>query len=200
MKDLRENQDLKLVPFYTENQGKENSYTLCVDANTHDIYRVKDKEVNTSRYLLIFMLVLVLTRIFSIEILPLDNIFTFVVVSFLIFIISLTFGHSMRTKMFDNIQKIILTEPEWKKYLGKSRHFYLRQVIFATVLLILSISCFIMLYIFPTKWWFFGGIASSILTGTQISLLSKTRYLLYKNKLNITVNDGGEGIGDITHR
>src|SRR5699024_1488748 len=146
MNDLKEKQDLKLVPFYTENQGKENSYTLCVDAKTNDIYKVKDKEVNTSKFLLIFMLVLVLTRLFSIELLPLHNIFIFAVINLLIFIISLTFGHSMRTKMFDNIQKVILTESEWKKYLDKSRHFYLRQVIFATVLLILFISCLIILY------------------------------------------------------
>jgi len=63
MNNLKDNTQLKLIPFLTENPGKEDSYTLCIDANTNDLYKAEDKEVNTSSFLLIFFLVLVFTRV-----------------------------------------------------------------------------------------------------------------------------------------
>ena len=200
MNNLKDNTQLKLIPFLTENPGKEDSYTLCIDANINDIYKAEDKEVNTSSFLLIFFLVLVFTRLFSIEFLPMNNLYTFLLMCLIFSVISMILGYNMRGKMFTNINKFNLEESEWEYYLKESKRFYPRQAIFAMLLLILTVVCFVLLYIFPSKWWFFGGIMMSILAGSQLTLLSKTRYLLYKNQLDVNLNDGGKYNENLTYR
>jgi len=46
---------------------------------------------------------------------------------------------------------------------------------------------------------FFIGIISSILAGAGITSFSKTKYLLYKDKLDINLNNGGEEDEDIIY-
>lgn len=192
MNGLQNNENLRLVPFYTENPGRENSYTLYLDAKTKEVFRAEGKKINASKFTFGFLVFFAFTRLFSVKILPFDNIFAFVIICLFIFILGLMLGYYLGIKMIDNIQKVTLSKEEWERYLSKGNDFYLRQIISSFILIILSVACFFFLYIFPSKWWFFGGIVLSVLAGTLSLALSKTRYDLYKNKIDITFNDGKE--------
>lgn len=189
---MQNNVNPKLVPFYTENPGGKNSYTLYFDPNTHEVFKAEDKKVGASRFTFIFLAFYVFARSFSIEIIPFDNVIVYSIICLLIFLLALMLGYYLRTKLLDNIKKVTLSPEEWERYLNKGNHFYLRQIIFTISLIILSAACFVFLYIFPSKWWLFGGIGLGIVAGTFLIILSKTKYKLYKNKIDINFNDGRE--------
>lgn len=122
------------------------------------------------------------------EYIPLDSLVVYTNMSMLLFGICLFCGNIMREKGIKNVRPANLSQEEWERYREKGRRFYLRQVLLVCLMFILSIACFICLYIYPSKWWLVGAILSSIVTGSLLPFLSKTRYLLYKNKLDVQLN------------
>lgn len=165
MIDLQKNANLKLIPFYTDNPGSKNSYTLYIDANKKDIYKVESKEISAPKYTLMFLVFYVFFQMFSIDIIPFDNLFVYFIICFFVFILGLICGSYLKQKMIGNIRKVTLTAMEWERLLNKGNHFYPRQVLFTIILIILSVACFVFLHVYPSKWWFFGGIGLSIMAG-----------------------------------
>lgn len=53
-------------------------------------------------------------------------------------------------------------------------------------------------YIFPSRWWFFDGVGLSVVAGAHILFLSKTRYQLYKNRIDLKLLTGCLKDSDIT--
>lgn len=157
MIDLQKNANLKLIPFYTDNPGSKNSYTLYIDANKKDIFKAESKQVSAPKFTLMFLVFYVFFQMFSIDIIPFDNLFAFFIICLFVFILGLICGIYLKQKMIDNIRKVTLTVMEWERCLKKGNHFYPRQMLFTIILIILSGACFVFLYIYPSKWWFFGG-------------------------------------------
>jgi len=91
-------------------------------------------------------------------------------------------------KGIKHVRQAHLTQKEWKYYQERGRRFYPRQVLLVFMMFIFSIACFIFLFMYHAKWWLVGAILSSIVTGSLLPFLSKTRYLLYKNKLDVQLN------------
>lgn len=53
-------------------------------------------------------------------------------------------------------------------------------------------------YIFPSRWWFFDGVGLSVVAGAHILFLSKTRYQLYKNRIDLKLLTGCLKDSDVT--
>lgn len=195
---LSESKKSTLIPFYSENAGKKNSYTLSIDAKTNKFYRFEEHKIKMSWYLPLFISFLILTRLFPIKYIPLNKGIIFSLMSLFLFIMGLYIGNIIRVIGITNIREININSEEWRYYQKKATHFYPRQLIFTLLMLIIPLVCFVYLYIYPSKWWFFGGIISSVAAGTLLPLLSKTRYLLYKNKLDVNLQEEENSNENIT--
>ena len=196
---LVDGKKITLVPFYSENAGKKNSYTVSVDINNNKVYRYEEQNIKMSLFLPVFILFFISVRLFPIELIPLNNFISFSVISILIYIIGLYFGNIVRAKGITNIREFTLNQEEWKYYQRKAAHFYPRQLILALLMLIIPIVCFVYLYIYPSKFWLFGGVLSSFVAGTLLIFLSKTRYLIYKDKLDVKLQKEKHLNEDITN-
>lgn len=195
---MKKGKNLKLIPFFTENVGKENSFTICVDANSNDIYKVEDQEINPAYFILLFFLVFVFIRMFPLDLIPFNKVFLFIPICLIIWTVCIVLGYYMRVKLVTNIKQISVHEQMWEEYHKKYTYFYRRRVVLSIVLLLISVCFFVLLYIYPSKSWLFGGIFSSLFAGSQIILLSRTGYLLYKNKLVVNLNNREKENQDIT--
>lgn len=188
---MSDNSKSKLVPFVSENIGKSDSFTIAIDADTNQLYTFEEKQMKASVFLPLFFVFLIFTRLLSVEYLPLDNLILYTVISTVLFGICLFGGNIMAKKGRENIKKANFTTREWDRYREKGKRFYLRQALFVVFMLILSIACFVFLYIYEAKWWLIGAILSSIFTGNLLAFLSKTRYLLHKDRIEVNMQDEG---------
>lgn len=198
MNALEKNVARKLVPFYT-NPEKDNSYTLYVNPETKTIFKADAKNISPSKITLLIILGYPMIEFFPINVIPFDNIMAYLCVSILAMFLSVLIGYYISPYMLENYRRVYMTADEWKDCLKIINHFYVRQLLFPSILLLISIACFLFLYVYPTSWLFFIGIISGILAGAGITSFSKTKYLLYKNKLDINLNNGGEEDEDITY-
>lgn len=87
-----------------------------------------------------------------------------------------------------NYRRVYLTTDEWQDHLKGFNKVYFRQLMLPSLLYFISIVCFICLYIYPTSWLFFIGVIASMIARSDITFFSKTKYLLYKNKLDVNLN------------
>jgi len=189
---MSDNSKLKLVPFFSENIGKSDSYTIAIDAETNQLYTFEEKQMKASVFLPLFFVFLIFTRLLSVEYIPLDNLIIYTIMSIVLFSICLFGGNIMRKKGIKNIKKASFNTREWDRYKEKGRHFYPRQVLLVIFMLILSIACFVFLYMYQAKWWLIGAILSSVFSGNLLPFLSKTRYLLYKDRIEVNLHDEGK--------
>lgn len=187
-KVMDNHQKRPLVPICSENIGTPDSFTIAMDAKTNQLYIYEEKQMKASVFLPLFFVFLVFTRLLSVEYIPLNSLITYSFLSILLFGICLYGGNIMRKKGIKNVQQANLSKEEWERYREKGRRFYLRQILLVCLMFILSIACFIFLFMYQAKWWLVGAILSSIVTGSLLPFLSKTRYLLYKNKLDVQLN------------
>jgi len=187
---MSDNSEPKMVPLCSENIGTPDSFTIAIDAETNQIYTFEEKQMKASFFLPLFFVFLIFTRVLSVEYIPLNSLITYTVMSILLFGICLIGGNIMRKKGIKNIKKASLNQREWESYQARGRHFYPRQVLLVLLMFILSIACFIFLYMYEAKWWLVGAILSSLVAGSLLPFLSKTRYLIHKNKIEIQLNDG----------
>ncbi|MBU5465362.1 hypothetical protein KQI49_00790 [Virgibacillus sp. MSJ-26] len=197
---MKRDQKLTLVPFCAKNPGKENSYSLFVETQTKSIFKGENKNISAPMFTFLILIFYPFVQFFPIEIFPLDNKFALLTVCSIVMILCVSLGHYLSFKMLENVKKISLSTEEWKQCLKQGNHYYIRQIVFVVILVLASLACFVCFTIVPSRWWFFGGVLLSILTGTQAIILSKTRYQLYKNKLDINLNNGGEEDENITYR
>jgi len=187
------------VPFYTYSSDGDDSYTLFIDTRTNGIVKSGAKNISSSKLTLLILLAYPIVQFFPVNILPLNNIIAFISVCVLILIGSVMFGYYLSLRMIKDVRRVTLSTEKWNQYLEKGNKFYLRQLFLLISLFLFSVTCFVLLYIYPTSWWFFGGILSGITAGPFITFFSKTRYLLYKNKLDINLSNGGAEDEDITY-
>src|SRR5699024_3945562 len=106
-----------------------------------------------------------IVQYFPVGIIPLNNIIAFISVCILVMVISVLFGYQLSLRMIKDVRKVTLSEEKWNEYLEKGNKFYFRQLIFLLLLFLFAITCFVFLYIYPSSWWFFGGILSCITAG-----------------------------------
>lgn len=118
-------------------------------------------------------------------------------ICFVTMVLSIMVGRYLAFNMLENVEKVSLSKDEWNRRLKQGNHFYIRQVIFVIVLSLVATVCFILFSIAPSRWWFFAGVLSGVVVGSQMTVLSKTRFLLYKNKLDINPSDDRAGDDDI---
>jgi len=199
MNDLRNEIHRSLVPFYTYNPGKDDSYTLYIDSRTNTIFKADAKNISSAKVTFLIILGYPIIELFPVTIIPLDNIIQFISVCVIVMSLSVFLGYYISPRMLENYRRVTLSSEEWKRCLETFNQFYFRQFILPSLLLLITIVCFVFLYIFPSSWWFFGGIISGIMAGAGLTSFSKTKYLLYKNKLDINWNNGGEEDEDITY-
>lgn len=177
-----------LVPFYTSEPGQDNSYTLLIDPKTKGIVKADAKNVSAPFVTFIIMLGYPMVQFFPIHIIPMHNMIAFIGICSFVMLVSILFGYYLSPRMLKNYRPITLLTDEWAEHLQRVTTFYVRQLSFIVVLLLISFACFVLLYVYPTNWWLFGGIISGIVAGAGITSLSKTKYLLYKNKLDVHLN------------
>jgi len=188
--DLKSSTGRHFIPFYTHNNAGEDNYTLYIDTRTKDIVKAGAKDISPSKLTLLILVGYPIVQYFPVGIIPLNNIIAFISVCILVMVFSVLFGYHLSLRMIKDVRKVNLSAEKWNEYLEKGNKFYFRQLIFLLILFLFAITCFVLLYIYPSSWWFFGGILSSITAGPFITFFSKTRYLLYKNKLDINLNNG----------
>ncbi|HLR52616.1 MAG TPA: hypothetical protein VK072_07065 [Candidatus Avamphibacillus sp.] len=187
---MRNITSLQLTPFYTERSPNQDGFTLFIDSQTKEIYKAEFKPINELTYILAFVLVLILMRTVSVESIQFNNFFLFILLCFITILIGIGVGYYINRQMYINLRKISHQEEEWKPYIKKANNIYLRQIIYISILLILAGVCFLFFYKIPSIWWVFGGLSFSVFSGGEIQFLSKTRYRLYKNKIDFI--DEGE--------
>lgn len=166
----------------------EDSYTLFYDRETQGVFKAHPKNITTSQFLFLFLILYPMMNFFPNDIMPYDNTLALFSIGAAAIIVSIIVGNSSVVKMNSDIKRMTLSKAEWEYYLRKGNRFYFRQIILMTVLLLFAISCIIFLYIFQSKWWLFGGIGTSLVVGMSITVFTKTRYLLYKNKLDVKLD------------
>lgn len=199
MLDLKNNTIQRLIPIYTYNPGKDDSYTLYVDSRTKAIYRADAKKISSSKFIFLIIIGYTIIEFFPINIIPLNSFIPFISVCIIMIFLGVLLGYYISPRMLENYRRVTLSPEEWDYYLKIFNRFYFRQFIVPSLLLVISIACFLFFYIYPSSWWFFIGIISSIIAGAGITSFSKTKYLLYKDKLNINLNNVGVEDEDITH-
>jgi len=197
MKQLKDNMGVNLISFYgyhDTNKDKENSfinensYTLFYDKKTKGIYKAEAKNIRPSTFLLLFLIGYPTMNLFPNELIPYDDHLFFIGICLMTILLSIVVGTYFVFGLNKNLRRITLSNDDWNYYLEKGNKLYLIQITVMTTLLLFALSCFVFLYILQSKWWFFGGIGASVLVGGGITHFSKTRYLLYKNKINVHLN------------
>ena len=197
--ELKKSKKLTFVPFYAKNPGKENSYSLFIETQTKSVFRGENKNISASTFTFLILVFYPFAQFFPIKIFPFSNIFALLIICFIIMVLSVMFGHYLSIRLLVNMKKVSLTTEEWEQCLKQGNKFYIRQIIFVIVLLLASLVSFVFFAIIPSRWLFFGGVLLSVVAGTQTIILSKTRYLLYQNKLDVNLNNGGAEDEDITY-
>lgn len=204
---MKTNQDLNLITVswhIPKNANKRNtfiddkSYTIFYEKKTKKIYTAGTKNISSVKFMLIFLIFYPIMNYFPNNIIPYYDNLMFFLFSFIILLSSLIIGKKISEKSHKDLKKIILSKEKWKDYLEKGNEFYPRQIISMTLLLLFTISFYILLYIYQSKWWLFGAIGIGIVIGTSSTIFSKTRYLLYKNKLDVNLQEEENSNENIT--
>lgn len=194
MKDLDRNIRRSLISFYSHNTGSGNHFTLYVDPKTKTIYKAGagTSILSSPKYILLFIIIFIIMNYFPNNIIPYHHTFILFSLSLIVMILSILLGNSLSLRLVKDIKRITLSKEEWKCYLTEGNKFYTKQVMLTVFLFIFSCICFVLLFLSQSKWWLFGGIGSSIALGPLIPLLSKSRYLLFKNKLPVKLDSDEE--------
>src|SRR5699024_9905442 len=122
------------------------------------------------------------------ELIPYHNDLILYSLGLIAIVLSLMVEHYLNQRLNKDVRRITLSKEEWKYYLEKGNKLYFRQITVMTLLLLFAISCILFLSVFQSTWWLFGGIGTSVVIETSITIFTKTRYLLYKNKLDVNLN------------
>src|SRR5690625_90176 len=88
-----------------------NSYFPPIEVE--EVLSPEGKKINASKFTFGFLVFFAFTQLFSVKILPFDNIFAYVIICLFIFILGLMLGYYLGIKMIDNIQKVTLSKEEW---------------------------------------------------------------------------------------
>lgn len=200
--------DLNLISFYghhAPNNDKGNSYasdqsyTLFYDKKTKGVFKAEAQGMSMPKFLLLFLIAYPTMNFFPNDVIPYHNDFILYSLGLIAIVLSLMVGHYLTQKLNKDVRRITLSKEEWKYYLEKGNKLYFTQITVMTLLLLFAISCIVFLSIFQSKWWLFGGIGTSVVIGTSITIFTKTRYLLYKNKLDVNLNRERKENEDITY-
>jgi len=198
MKELNSNMGLNFISFYgyhAPNKDKENSfinensYTLFYDKKTKGVYKAEAKNIRSSTFLLLFLIGYPTMNFFPNELIPYEHHLIFIGICLMTILLSMVAGTYFIYGFNKDLRRITLSKDDWNYYLEKGNKLYLIQIAVMTTLLLFAISCFIFLYMYQSKWWLFGGIGTSFIVGGSIPLFSKTRYLLYKNRVDVHLNN-----------
>ena len=188
---------LNLISFYGHHASDNNkrhsyasdqSYTLFYDKQTKGVFKAEAKSISMPKFLLLFLIVYPAMNLFPNGVIPYHNDLILYSLGLIAIVLSLMVGHYLTQRLNKDVRRITLSKEEWKYYLEKGNKLYFTQITVLTLLLIFAISCIFFLSIFQSKWWLFGGIGTSVVIGTSITTFTKTRYLLYKNKLDVNLN------------
>jgi len=199
MKRLKDNIGLNLISFYGYNAPNDNkrnsfvndkSYTLFYDRQTKGVFKAETKNISTPKFLLLFLIGYPTMNIFPNDVIPYHHKLIFFSLCFMTLVLSMIVGNYFVLGLNKGLRRITLSQEEWKYYLEKGNKLYFIQIIFMTSLLLFAITCFILLYIYQSKWWLFGGIGASFIVGGGITIFTRTRYLLYKEKIGVNLNNG----------
>lgn len=194
---MKDKINLNFISFYgytAPNKDKRNSfvsdesYTLFYDKQSEGIYKAIPKNISTSKFMLIFLIAYPTMNFLPNNVMPYDNLLALFSLSVIFIVISFGFGLNLSLKSHKDVERISLSKEKWQYYLEKGNKFYIRQLLLIILLLLFTISCIVFLAIFQSKWWFFGAIGTSIVLGTMGTTCTKTRYLLYKNKLEVILD------------
>ena len=197
MKLVRDKIDLNFISFYghtAPHKNKSNSfvsdesYTLFYDKQSKGIFKGTPKDMSTSKFMLIFLIVYPTMNYFPNDVIPYDNPLALYILGLIAIVFSLAFGLHLSLTSYKEVRTISLSEEEWQSYLEKGNKFYIRQLVVIIILLLCAISCIVCLAIFQSKWWLFGSIGISIFLGTMSTICTKTRYLLYRNQLDVVLD------------
>lgn len=196
---MKYNVSRKLISFYWHHATNNNknsfsndtSYTLYYDKETKGIYKAEAKNINTPTFIFLFLIIFPIMSFFPNNFIPYENKVYFISLTLVVIFFSITVGWYLSNRLNNNLRRVTLSKEEWKYYLEHGNKLYLRQISVMTIILLFVIACFIFLYIYQSKWWMFGGIGTGVVVGTSITLFSRTRYLLYKNRVDVNLNNGG---------
>ena len=196
---MRSNVGRNLISFYGHHAANNNkssfsnetSYTLYYDKETKGVYKAEAQNINTPKFILLFLIVFPIMNFFPNDFIPYENDVFFISLVVVVIVLSITFGWYLSTRLNKNLRRVTLSKEEWKYYLENGNKLYLTQISVMTIILLFVISCFVFLYFYQSKWWMFGGIGTGVVVGTSITLFSRTRYLLYKDRVDVNLNNGG---------
>jgi len=170
------------IPFFGEKRSGIQGYTLFINPNTKEVFMADHKEVNMAKYWILFALTLALIRSFLDKSLSFNNQFNVIIVILLSCVIGVLMGRSMYQSSYINDRQIYITHEELKDFIREGNLFYKRQIIMMSIFILLACSCLILFIVSYMLIWLVGIFVFSLLFGTVIPLLSRTRYLLYKDK------------------
>src|SRR5699024_8132670 len=142
MKALEKNVARKLITFYT-NPEKEYNYTLYVNPKTKTIFKADAKTISPSKIAFLIIIGYPMIEFFPINVSPFDNILAYLCVSILAMFLSVLIGYYISPYMLENYRIDYMTADEWKDCLKIINHFYVRQLLFPSILLLISIACFL---------------------------------------------------------
>lgn len=177
-----------------------NSYGLYYDEKTKGIFKSEYVVSNNSKTISVNLVLIALMRLVPNEFIPYNNILVFVSLSLGAIFVGIQFGYNFQTARHKNLRRISLTYEQWDCYLKKLNEAYFREIILVLLLIIGMIFSFVLSYNMQSKWWFFGGVGIAFVLGSIIiTSLSKTRYMLYKNKITPDLTRGENEDEVITH-
>src|SRR5699024_12845830 len=109
--ELKKSKKLTFVPFYAKNPGKENSYSLFIETQTKSVFRGENKNIRASTFTFLILVFYPFAQFFPIKIFPFSNIFALLIICFIIYVLSVVFGHYMIFIFFVIMIKVsLLTE------------------------------------------------------------------------------------------
>src|SRR5690625_7621759 len=106
MNDLRNEIYRSLVPFYTYNPGKDDSYTLYIDSRTNTIFKADAKNISSAKVTFLIILGYPIIELFPVTIIPLDNIIQFFRVCVIVMSLSVFVVFFLSTIMFGNCRYV----------------------------------------------------------------------------------------------
>lgn len=169
--------------------SQDTSYTLFYDKETKGVYKAEAQNIHSPTFVVLFFILFPLMNFFPNHFIPYENKTFFIALVVVVIALSISLGWYLTRRLNKNLKRMTLSKEEWKYYLENGNRLYVIQIIVMTTILLFVIACFVFLYIYQSKWWMFGGIGTGVIVGTSITLFSRTRYLLYKDRVDVHLDN-----------
>jgi len=191
MKDKINSDFIQFYAYFAPNRKKwtktinEDNYTLFYNKKSKAIYKARSKDYNLTTFLPLYFVVYLSLKYIPNELFPYNQTIILYTLTIVFCLMSCCLGFYLSFHGYKDITRVHLSEKEVKKYLQKGNKLYVRQLITMFILISIVVTCIICLDIYQSKWWCYGAVAMSFFIGSIYHIFTKTRFLIYKNQLEV---------------